>query len=209
MSTYETLMLAWANQGQLDIQSKIRYEKLRTAGEITLLTDGATYKYALPDAAYAVDKLSFRTVTNPNLRPTTIDRIYRRWDKQWDDVGDVKFVALRPGYVWFWRIPSVAYATANPIVYYDYFTRFDSFATTSSALTQYYEQDRIVLLNYLIYRGYAEMDDTRENQARKDYEDSVVMMGGIGHDQGDSGLVQVGLGPYFDDDLEDEMEDDA
>lgn len=206
---FDDLFLNWLNEGQLEMESLWRqngivYEALRTAGQsgasgaIGALTAGEE-DYAFVSRIAAVDLDTVRDDTNP-ITYRREEEIRRILDRAWDDTGNIYHFSMRPSAFKFWRIPNQAYIDDHPIVYFDYYTRLNQFTLTTDPLTQYYEHDRLVLLKYLIFRAYQQMDDTREDRARAEFEDMVMSMGCSGNIQGIGGPpTEIGMGPYFDD----------
>ena len=205
VSGNRTLMLVWLNLLQLDIQRLLGttgYEKLRTARTLTLVS--GTSSYSLTSGDWTVDRESFWDADGKHVLYRTEEQVRRHRDSAWDDTGTVERFTQRPDVIKVWRIPNAAAVTAQSPVSYDAFARFDKFTAESATLDQYFEKDRVVLLRGLEWRGKIEDDDPGADRARLDFEAAVATMGGSDGGQGYGGLTRVGLGPYFDDDEEED-----
>ena len=208
---FRTVMLGWLNEGQLEIETDLRlngsvYEALRASGQsgtdIPALTAG-TSSYAFSTRMAAIDLDSVRD----NIYSITFrkeEEVRRTLDRGWDDAGKIEHFSLRPSAFKFWRVPDASYIASHPTIYFDYFARLNKFTAETDPLTQYYEHDRLALVQYVVYRGYGQADDSREDKAYGQFLDSVMRMGGSGNAvQGVGGPpTEIGLGAYFDPDYE-------
>ncbi len=207
----QDLELIWLNEGLVEIEQELRlngmvYEALRASGQsgtnIPALVAG-TSDYAFTTRMSAID---LDTVRDDRL-PISYRReseIRSTLDRPWTNTGSIVHFTLRPSAFKFWRIPDASYIAAHPTIYFDYFARFNSFTLTTDPLTQFYEHDRLTLVRYVVYRGYQQADDTREEEAHQQFLDLVMRMGSQGNAvQGVGGPPdEIGLGAYFDPDYE-------
>jgi len=195
VSGNRALMLVWLNLGQLEIQ-RLRagrgYETLRTVRSLTMTT---TRAYDLTAGDWAVDRETFRDSEGTKIIYRTEEEIRRNLDGGWDDTGTVSRFTQKAGQIWLWKIPTAAAITDQSPITYDAFARFDGFTAEADTLGQYRELDRIVLLQYLIYRGMVEDDDPSADRALKIFE---AMVDAMDTEEGFGDLIQIGLGPYFD-----------
>jgi len=207
IGTFRTLFMTWINEGQLEIghilrENGLAYEALRTAGQsgssgaIGALTAGEE-DYSFVSRISAIDLDTVRDDKNSITHRKDFE--IRAMDRAWDNTGQIVHFTLRPNAFKFWRVPDATYIAAHPVIYFDYFARLNKFTLETDPLTQYYEDDRLVLQKYIEYRGYQQADDTREDRALAMFRDMVMSMGSSGNYQGIGGPpTEIGLGPYFD-----------
>ncbi len=200
-----TSFYLWLNKIQVEWQRlNPCYEPLRTADTITLTAGTYAYAFSAIDAScIAVDVRSFHNGLAGGLIKYRPEHVIRRWDRGWTATGTVGYFTVRPGYVWFYPKPSAAYVASYPTVYLDYFTRLSKFTTEADTLTQYPEPDRVLLVRGMTWMALKEQDDPEWRALRDEWELAVRSANGMPEAQGVT--YQIGLGPYFDSDLDEEF----
>lgn len=205
---YRTTGIAWLNALQLEWQAiNPTYEGVRTLdGSISLTAETKNYAFTTIDTTcVAVDTKSFHDGKDPVFHKQV--KKIRQWDRGWDDTGRVTHFSVIGTTIRVWKVPDAANVILYPKLYCDYFKRFEPFTAETDLLTQYLEQDRLVLLKGLEWRAKREGEDP---EWEKDYVAWQDMVRVAGRDGGSGAIgisYRIGLGPYFEIDEDDDEEE--
>lgn len=180
------------------------YEPLRTEGTITLTAGTSAYAFStINSACLFVDVQSFRTTGDKIIyRP---EDVIRSWDRAWTETGSISTFTVHPSSIKFWPIPNAAFVASYSTVYLDYFTRLEKLSTEAGALTQFPEWDRVLLVKGMEWRGLKEQDDPEWQTMYKLWIEGVERAGGDASLRARGIRYQIGLGPYFDSDLDEDF----